>query len=277
MKYFGFLARFVVVPLMILGWLTWRDNKRGKTMPANLSNYPAVAVLAGHVATAIAYTTPWDNYLVATKVWWYDRKKVTGLTLGWVPIEEYTFFVLQSLLTGLWTLWWAKRLPTAEAPYPADPNTSLPARLATTGALGALWTVSAYNLWRGHQPGNYLNLTLAWALPPIMLQTLLGGDILWRQRKLIALGIIPATLYLSSADSLAIGSGTWTINPAKTLNLHLPNKLPLEEGLFFLLTNTLLVFGMILVLSPESERRIPGTMRKSYFRLKRKLLGEGTS
>ena len=56
------------------------------------------------VLIAVAYTTPWDNYLVATNVWWYDESLVTGLKLGWVPIEEYTFFVLQTLMTGLWTL-----------------------------------------------------------------------------------------------------------------------------------------------------------------------------
>jgi lycopene beta-cyclase len=271
MKYFDFLARFVVVPLIVMGILTWRDKRQGKQLPASLCNYPENAVLLAHVVTAVAYTTPWDNYLVATKVWWYDPKKVTGMTLGWVPIEEYTFFVLQSLLTGWWTLWWARRLSVDDSPY----QPALPKRLAMTGGLGTLWLASIYRLWNGHQPSNYLNLTLAWALPPIMLQTTLGADILWRNRKLVAAGIIPATLYLAASDSLAIGSGTWTINPKKTLNWHLPNKLPFEEGLFFLLTNTLLVFGMILVLSPESERRIPGKMKDTYFRLKRVLLGGG--
>ena len=269
MKYFGFLARFVVVPLVLMGLLTWRDKKQGKKLPATLSNYPENAVLLGHVVTAVAYTTPWDNYLVATKVWWYDPKKVTGLTFGWVPIEEYTFFVLQTMLTGLWTLWCARRLPADEAPY----RPALPERLSVTGSLGIVWLASVYNLWRGKQSSNYLNLTLAWALPPIMLQTALGADILWRNRKLVAASIIPATLYLAGSDSLAIGSGTWTINPKKILNVDLPNKLPFEEGLFFLLTNTLLVFGMILVLSPESESRIPGKMRDTYFRLKETLLG----
>ncbi|MFN8373985.1 MAG: lycopene cyclase domain-containing protein [Anaerolineae bacterium] len=269
MKYFGFLARFVVVPLMIMGLLSWRDKRSGKKLPAALRSYPETSVLLGHVVTAVAYTTPWDNYLVATKVWWYDPKKVTGFTIGWVPIEEYTFFVLQTMLTGMWTLWWARRLPVDDAPYAP----ALPQRLAVTGTLGTLWLTAAYHLWRRNQPTNYLNLTLAWALPPIMLQTLLGADILWRNRKLIAISVVPATLYLAASDSLAIGSGTWTINPMKTLNWHLPNKLPFEEGLFFLLTNTLLVFGMILVLSPESENRIPGKMKRRYLQLKQKLLG----
>ena len=72
-----------------------------------------LACLVRHWAAfiiALLYTTPWDNYLVATGVWWYDPALVTGLTLGWVPIEEYTFFILQTLLAGLWLAFLARRL-----------------------------------------------------------------------------------------------------------------------------------------------------------------------
>jgi lycopene beta-cyclase len=269
MKYFGFLARFVVAPLLVMGLLTWWDRRQGKKLPQSLSNYPEIGTLMAHAAVAVAYTTPWDNYLVATRVWWYDPKLVTGITFGWVPLEEYCFFVLQSFLTGLWTLWWAKRVAVEDyTPY----QPSLGKRLAATGALGVVWAGAVASLFAKQSRNNYMGLMLAWALPPIMIQTVLGGDILWRQRKLVATALIPSTLYLAAADSLAIGGGTWTINPEQTTQIELPNKLPLEEGLFFLLTNMLLVFGMILVLSPESENRIPATMRAAYFRLKRALL-----
>jgi lycopene cyclase domain len=49
---------------------------------------------------AFTYTTPWDNYLVAQEVWWYGANRVVG-TIGYVPVEEYMFFVLQPILTGL--------------------------------------------------------------------------------------------------------------------------------------------------------------------------------
>ena len=42
---------------------------------------------------ALVYTTPWDNYLVANEIWGYGEGRVLG-TIGWVPIEEYTFFIL---------------------------------------------------------------------------------------------------------------------------------------------------------------------------------------
>ena len=62
-----------------------------------------------HVLLAVVYTTPWDNYLVATGVWYYDPQLVSGIVLGWVPIEEYTFFVLQTILTSLVLLFVARR------------------------------------------------------------------------------------------------------------------------------------------------------------------------
>ena len=84
-------------------------------MPPWFDTWPPWAVLWGHVLIALIWTTPWDNYLVATRVWWYDPALVTGLTLGWVPIEEYTFFVVQTLMAGLWLLAWMRRLPAPRA------------------------------------------------------------------------------------------------------------------------------------------------------------------
>ncbi len=53
---------------------------------------------------AVIWTTPWDNYLVATRVWRYDPSKVWNVILGYVPLEEYLFFVLQSLAVVFPTL-----------------------------------------------------------------------------------------------------------------------------------------------------------------------------
>ncbi|MDX1617037.1 MAG: lycopene cyclase domain-containing protein, partial [Candidatus Promineifilaceae bacterium] len=100
MTYFGFLLRFLIVPILLLLGLTWFDRRQGRHLPARLSSWPVVPAIFIHVLIALLYTTPWDNYLVATEVWWYDPALVTGITLGWVPIEEYTFFVLQPIMTG---------------------------------------------------------------------------------------------------------------------------------------------------------------------------------
>lgn len=258
MSYFGFLARFVVIPLAAITFLLWRDRRAGKPQPDAFGAIPEAATLAGLVGVAIAYTTPWDNYLVATRIWWYDPKLVTGIVLGWVPIEEYTFFILQTLLTGSWVLWLSRRVPHD----PSLPKHPWRFRLGMAAALGVIWAASTYRLFFGTRSEKYLTLTLSWALIPIIFQALFGGDILWQHRRLIALGIVPATLYLASADSLAIGEGTWQISEEQTVNVNLAGRLPLEEGLFFLLTNVLVSFGVVLTQAHESPRRIPQALRR---------------
>ncbi|GAB4510018.1 MAG: lycopene cyclase domain-containing protein [Anaerolineae bacterium] len=269
MKYFGFLARFVIIPLIIFQLLLRRDRQQGKQLPEAMQNWPENLVLLGHAATAVTYTTPWDNYLVAGGIWSYDPKLVTGMTLGWVPIEEYTFFVLQSLMTGSWLLFLARRIPLSDAPY--DAEGTLPQRLLFTGGLGLIWMISVVKLLEGKAKNTYLSLILSWALPPIMLQTGFGGDILWRNRALLAASIIPATLYLGTADSLAISDGTWNITPAKTIEREVIKNLPFEEFIFFFLTNVLLTFGVTLVLSKESENRLPAFLKDRYFRWKERM------
>lgn len=257
MTYFGFLAQFLLVPLLLLGGLTLRDWHRGVKLPQELQSYPAWLVLLAHVVVAVLYTTPWDNYLVATAVWWYDPALVTGIILGWVPIEEYTFFVLQTLLAGLWLLYLARRLSVDRQPILHHRQI----RWISTLVLGGVWLVAVVMFFTGWQPGIYLALELGWALPPIMLQLAFGADILWRYRRLVAAALLPPLVYLSFADALAIQAGTWTINPAQSFNIFFGGHLPIEEFVFFLLTNTLVVFGMILVLARESQSRVPARIR----------------
>jgi lycopene cyclase domain-containing protein len=257
MSYFGFLLRFLVIPLVLIGGVTWHDLRRGITRPLALRNWPAWVVLLVHVVVALLYTTPWDNYLVATGVWWYDPTLVTGITLGWVPLEEYTFFVLQTLTTGLWLLYLARRLPVEDSSSSHRRQT----RWIAAFVLGLIWLTAVAMLLVGWQPGTYLALELTWALPPIVLQLAFGADILWHHRRLVLLSLLPSTFYLCIADVLAIGAGTWTINPARSLNVYLGGGLPLEEIVFFTLTNTLVVFGMVLGLARESRDRIPARIR----------------
>jgi lycopene cyclase domain-containing protein len=101
----------------------------------------------------------------------------------------------------------------------------------------------------------YFALELVWAGPIVVMQWLLGLDVLLRRWKVWLPGILLPSLYLTFADSFAIGSHTWTINPDLSLNIFLPLGVPLEELLFFLLTNALVVQGLILVLSPGVSAR----------------------
>ncbi|CAN5787088.1 hypothetical protein BH10CHL1_BH10CHL1_30960 [soil metagenome] len=264
MTYFGFLAWFLGPPLLLLVGLTWLDHQRGRVLPLSLRSWPATFVLLAHVIVAVLYTTPWDNYLVATGVWWYNPKLVTGVVFGWVPIEEYTFFVLQTVLMGLWIIFLARRLAPINNTTSVAPRPFI--RWAATALIGAIWLASLVLLLSDWQPGTYLGLILVWALVPITLQMALGGDILWRYRRLVFWSLVPATLYLGLGDGLAIRSGTWTVDPAQSTGLFL-GSLPLEEFIFFLVTNTLIVFGMILVLAQESQTRAPKAVLNTLHRM----------
>ncbi|MFB0545421.1 MAG: lycopene cyclase domain-containing protein [Anaerolineae bacterium] len=246
------LIRFIGIPLVVLMGITIYDWQRGRRLPCQFRTIYPWGALLSHVAIALIYTTPWDNYLIANRVWWYDPTLVTGITLGWVPIEEYTFFAAQTLMTGLWLLFWMRRQPPAANPPPLRGKL----RWISAGSASVLWGAWTIVLLTGWTRGLYMALILVWALPPIIVQLTFGADILWRYGRLVLTALLPPFLYLCFVDSLAINSGTWTINPDNTLGLYLGGILPLEEAIFFLVTNVLIIFGIVLILAKKSHYRL---------------------
>lgn len=251
MTYFGVLALFILPPLLILAryvpgdvWAWLRDHKREV-------DWRAYKIVLAHVVLALVYTTPWDNYLVASGVWWYDPQLVTGITLGWVPIEEYTFFILQTLMTGLWALVLQRRL--AQPAKAFTPSAWI--RWAGSATLLLMGAASLAALLAGWLPGRYMSLILIWAAVPVGVQVAFGGDILHARAGKLALTIVPPTLYLWAVDAFAIGSGTWTINPLQTTGIKF-GVLPIEEMLFFFVTNLIIGCGVQLMLAEESQQRV---------------------
>lgn len=127
--------------------------------------------------------------------------------------------------------------------------------------LGLLWLPTPWLLFQRVLPATYLSLILVWALPPIALQMAFGADILWRYRRSVATIILVPTVFLWIADTLAIRIGIWTIGAEQSLGLYLPGGLPLEEALFFLVTNMLIGFGITLALAEESRDRLQAIFR----------------
>ena len=267
MTYLQFLLVFILPPLILL-LVTLRGARRRLGARATWV-LPAMAVIA------LTYTTPWDNYLVYRGVWWYGADRVVA-TIGYVPVEEYLFFVLQPLLTGAWTYHVLLRSRGADARHATSaPGASdaaaagvsavygAPARatpaLATIGSaamLGAALYLLAtaggvYALTT--RSGLYLGLILAWAAPVLALQWPFIARFVRVQPGTFALSIAVPTLYLWIADRVAIGAGIWTIAPQYTTGLHLFG-LPLEEAVFFLVTNLLVVQGVLLFLQPAPIR-----------------------
>jgi lycopene cyclase domain-containing protein len=255
MTYFGFLLRFLVIPILILLFINL--HRKDHPMPGFDRRRVWLGICI-HIILAVVYTTPWDNYLVATGVWYYNPKLVTGIVFGYVPLEEYAFFVLETLMIGLW--WWTlARLPAlTPAPSPSGrgkfkPNKTL--RTWTLSLLAVLWTVSLLVLLSGWEPGTYLAITLTWALPAIAPQLAFGADILWHYRRLLGTVILTGAGYLSAMDALAISSGTWTIDPAQSTGIFI-GKLPIEEAVFFVITVVLISFGITLLLAQVSQARL---------------------
>jgi lycopene cyclase domain-containing protein len=251
MTYFGFLLRFLVIPILVFLTISYWDNKRNKQIEGFRNGQAVWMGIAVHVLLAVVYTTPWDNYLVATGVWYYNPELVTGIVIGYVPIEEYTFFVLETILSGLW--WWflTRRLSPTQKEF--KPNKT-PVYLFTSG-LGFLWLVFTYLFFFGTANWTYLSIILFWALPPIIIQILFGADILWHYRKLVFWALFIPGIYLSLMDILALKDTTWSISPSQTTGILFFGILPLEEVVFFFITNVLITFGMTLLLANVSQER----------------------
>jgi lycopene beta-cyclase len=254
MTYFGFLLCFLVIPILIFLPITYWDNQRNRQVNSFHQGGAVWMGIAVHVLLAVAYTTPWDNYLVATGVWYYNPDLVTGIRLGYVPLEEYTFFILETILAGLW--WWflARRLPSITTRFRASKK---PVYLSTC-LLVPLWLVFTYLFFFGGIEWTYLSIILFWALPPIIIQILFGADILWHYRKLVFWSIFIPGMYLSLIDILALKDTTWSISPTQTTGVLFFGILPLEEVVFFFITNVLITFGLTLLLANVSRERFAG-------------------
>ena len=91
MTYAGFLALFVVPPLLV-ATLLWRGALREGGWK------PIVVLLCIVYATA----TPWDSVAVARGYWGFDPRRILGVRAFGLPMEELAFFGLQTVLTATW-------------------------------------------------------------------------------------------------------------------------------------------------------------------------------
>jgi len=266
MTYFTFLIVFLGVPIVLLSLLNEWDRRRGRLQPKALHSWSPGRVIALLCLIAFLYSTPWDNYLVATHVWWYDPVLVTGIVIGFVPIEEYIFFILLPIFTGLLLLFLHKRIV-----FNVKQTHNLRLRIWVTCVSFAIWITSLLilNLTltdSRYKPLTYLSLELAWALIPIIAQLAFGADILWRHRRTVLVGIVLSTLYLSATDVIALNEGTWVIDPDQSLQWLIGGILPIEEFVFFGLVNTLVVIGTTLLLAEESRLRVHALGRYTLLR-----------
>ena len=251
MTYLQFHLVFLLPPIAALLWAARRDPRPLAGRLAATSP-PALWALGTILALALIWTTPWDNYLVYREVWGYPPGRVLA-TIGYVPVEEYAFFLLQPILTGLFLFALARR-----GTAPTDVSDGAARTVRTVGT--AFWlaaTAAGAVMFALGGTWTYLGLILVWASPIAALQVGVAGHRLWAWRRLTALAIAVPTLYLWVADRIAIAAGIWWISEPLTTGVDLFG-LPVEEAAFFLMTNVLIVQGLVafLDMGPELVRRV---------------------
>ncbi|SAM81633.1 related to Phytoene synthase [Ustilago bromivora] len=194
---------------------------------------------------AFVWTTPWDNLIVYNRAWYYHRHCI-WFTIGYVPIEEYFFFIIQSLISTLWctllTRWYLPNI------YLVPTTTQGKQRRWATPTLVAFAAcfVVGTKMAKPDTHGYYFGMISWWASLPLAL--LLWGSIDFIRNMGLRTGLVPfalsvmaPTVYLWCSDVYALRRGTWHINETTSLNIFPIPDLPVEEMLFFFVTNLILV------------------------------------
>lgn len=214
-----------------------------KPLLTRLDAYKTAAL----VVIAFVATVPWDSYLIRHGIWTYPPDAIVGPRLFGIPAEELFFFVIQTYMTSM--LYILLNKPLLHAQYLTNKQdcaaTARRARRLGQAVLAACIAIGAYLFHRGGE-GTYLGLILIWAGPFALLTWTFSGLFVIRlPTSCVVAPIVLPTLYLWVVDELALGRGTWAIESGTKLGLRLWGSLEVEEAVFFLATNTLIVFGMV--------------------------------
>jgi len=229
--YLEFHLLFLVPALLVLSAAatTWRPTTSDV-------RWSGVVVVTG---VALAYTVPWDNYLIERGVWWYGEG-VVAATIWHAPIEEYLFIVVQPVVVALWL----DRVTMTDDAAPPDPL-SVAARTRAPGAAAGLVVGAVGVALRTRPETLYLGAILAWAGPVLSLQWGFGWPQLRARWRTLAVAVAVPTAYLWLIDWVALRNGIWALAPDHTTGWTLFG-LPVEEAVFFLVTNLFVVQGLLL-------------------------------
>ncbi|KAI8613382.1 hypothetical protein BC830DRAFT_1230540 [Chytriomyces sp. MP71] len=190
---------------------------------------------------AFTYTMFWDNYIVAMGAWTYPPERVLAV-IGYVPVEEYAFFIIQTAITSLACLaisrWDLQVLHL-------KPATRI-VRVAPI-ALFLITTATGFAFAIPQSKTFYVGALLAWTGPVLALQWWVAGPFIWSYRHKATLAIVVPTLYLWWVDHTAIKHGVWEISNSGTLGILVTPYLPIEEALFFFIVNCMIIFGLLAI------------------------------
>lgn len=190
-----------------------------------------------------------------------------GLKLFDIPVEEVFFFVIQTFNTTLLYLLLSKPILHSVYLVKEQKGRDRLKYIKLFGQLALALTVKkGIEYVRAEGRHTYLGLILVWACPFLWVLWSLAYQFLVNlPLTSTLLPIALPTLYLWVVDTLALQRGTWVIEQGTKTGGTLWPGLEFEEAVFFLLTNCLIVFGLvafdnavaILNTFPAHFRRVP--------------------
>ncbi|KAI8088750.1 lycopene cyclase [Halteromyces radiatus] len=192
----------------------------------------------------VAFSTaaPWDNYIVFHRAWWYCPRCVIAV-IGYVPLEEYMFFIIMTLMTVSFTnLVMRWHLPTF---YLKSTLSSFHSKCIRYIPMLAFLTI-AVKAWFAAVPDTpfFYGACILWYVCPVFALLWYGAsEYICRRWKGVMISVIVPTLYLCWVDTIAISAGTWHISERTSTRHFLFSHLPLEEAVFFFMINIVLVFA----------------------------------
>ncbi|BCR95009.1 uncharacterized protein AKAW2_12055A [Aspergillus luchuensis] len=194
------------------------------------------------ITIAILATIPWDSYLIRSAIWTYPPDAVVGPKILDIPVEEVFFFAIQTYITSVAYCIFTKPLvrPMYLRPHPERCRT----RKVVAFVILTLMRGGTTCLLLGRHM-TYLGLILVGVSPILLFQWMLSHPFLigLPAKPTIAAICLPM-LYLWVADSRAMKSGTWRIESGTKLDYRICG-LEVEEALFFLVTNMMIVLGLV--------------------------------
>ena len=240
MTYLRFHLIFNLPLLVVLAAMTG-------TVPWTAGEVEAFALV---LLAVMIFTTPWDNLAAKWGIWGFPREKFTA-RIGFLPVEEYAFFLLQSANVMLAVRACFHFFPD----WLSGVETEVGAFLWICLVASIIpWIMIAFALrWLRRKAGTRVNYAvhLAWFLPVIYSQWVLANALFQDHTGLLVLITMMFGIYYTLADLVAVRGGTWYFDEKQITGLKLAGVLPWEEIAFFFLTSLLVAQSYLLLLPAD--------------------------
>ena len=237
MTYFRFHLIFNVPLLVLLAVISGR-------WATTIGEVEAIGLV---LLAVMIFTTPWDNLAAKWGIWGFPREKYS-LRIGYLPVEEYAFFLLQSVNVILALRILLNSNPDWMTGQETDINKWTVICLAASVIPWAFVAFQMYWLRRKAGPRVNYAIHLAWFLPVIYAQWVLAPPLFWGHAALLAMVTVAFGVYYTLADLAAVRAGTWFFDEKQITGLKLGGVLPWEEIAFFFLTSLLVAQSYLLLL-----------------------------